>query len=240
MPSSIADWFDCFDPWAKARDLRRVLALLRDGHLDVQDEWGMTGLHLAVACHWIEAVHALLKAGADTELRYHRTGETALYTAVQEKDEASVKALLDAGANPDAANYWGKTPREWAGTRGLAGLFARVPKAAPVWPEPRIQNAEHLADHHHPRFKIPDREEREALVVSQAVDIHVHGPKSPAVKVRIDERKGKGPKVRYHARLDPPDQETNLASGTTEVTFGPEHVASVYIARPAHRGKRKS
>ena len=27
-------------------------------------------------------------------------------------------------------------------------------------PEPRIQNAEHLADHYHPQFKIPDREER--------------------------------------------------------------------------------
>ncbi len=177
-------------------------------------------------------IRALLEAGADTELRYYRTGETALYTAVQEKNEASMRALLEAGANPEGANYWGKTPREWAALKGLAHVFASIPQGTVTMPTPRIQNAEHLADHYHPKFKIPKRAERESLAVGQAVDLHVHGPKKPAVKVRIQERRGQSETTVYIARLDPPDQDTNLPAGTTEVTFGPEHVATVYLKRP--------
>ena len=75
--------------------------------------------------------------------------------------------------------------------------FDHVPHKEKPLPPPRIQNAEHLADHYHPRFKVPDREERETLKVGQAVTLYVYGPKSEAkqdtVKVRITARKGRRP-----------------------------------------------
>ena len=102
-------------------------------------------------------------------------------------------------------------------------------------PEPRIQNAEHLADHYHPRFKIPDREERETMRVGQAVDLYVYGPKAEGkqdtVKVRITARSGRRPQVRYTATVETPIERTHLAPDTTEVEFGPENIASVYVTR---------
>jgi hypothetical protein len=204
-----------------------VKAALSADVLDVADEWGMTALHLAVAMDWLDAVELLLSAGANRESRYFRTGETALFTAAQNKNERIAAALLRGGANPDAANYWGVTPRKL----GLDALFAGVPPGDASPPRPRIQNAEHLAEHHHPRFKIPSRKERETLKVGTAVDIHVHGPRPPAVKVRIHERTGSGAQVMYFADVDPPTQETNLTPGTDAVAFGPEHVATVYRAK---------
>jgi hypothetical protein len=106
-------------------------------------------------------------------------------------------------------------------------------------PEPRIQNAEHLADHYHPRFKIPDREERETMQVGRAVDLYVYGPKAEGkqdtVKVRITARSGRRPQVRYTATVETPIERTHLAPDTTEVEFGPENIASVYVPRPAEK-----
>lgn len=45
-----------------------------------------------------------------------------------------------------------------------------------------------------------------------------------------------GSATRYHAWLDPRDQKTNLPSDTTEVSFGPEHVATVYVVRRPTEG----
>ena len=101
--------------------------------------------------------------------------------------KAMVTALI-AAWDRDAANHFGLTPRKLAEFRG-SKLFAEIPEKPVQMPEPRIQNAEHLADHYHPRFKIPDREEREAMQVGQAVDLYVYGPKAEGkqdtVKVRI-------------------------------------------------------
>jgi hypothetical protein len=103
-----------------------------------------------------------------------------------------------------------------------------------------LQNAEHLADHYHPRFKIPRREERETMRVGQAVDLYVYGPrtdgKQDTVKVRISEASGDRPNVRYQALVETPLAETHLADGTTVIEFGPEHIASVYMtSRPGAR-----
>lgn len=205
------------------------------GWLDEQDEYGMTALSLACASSWKEGIDLLLHAKANTELRYFRTGETALYTAVLKKDQAIIQALLGAGASPDAANYWGMTPRIWATRYELSALLDSIPVQEVTFPEPRIQNAEHLADHYYPRFKIPDREERETLQPTQAVDLYVYGPKSESkqdtIKVRITKRSGRRPKVRYRAAIETPIERTHLPSETKEVEFGPENIASVYIAR---------
>jgi len=226
---SLDEWFVAFDPFAPEKDLSLLEEGIRAGHIDAQDEWGSTVLSLCIACQWLEGLRVLLNAGANTELRYHRTGSTALNAAVQDKQEAMFRALLEAGANPDAANYWGKTPRDFAEAYGVAALFSEFPVKPPSLPPPRVQNAEHLADHNYPRFKIPTRGERETLSVGQAVDLHVFGQHEPAVKVRIDQRDGTGAATQYHALLDPPSQECNLPPGTTEVSFGPEHVATVYV-----------
>jgi hypothetical protein len=208
------------------------------GLVNDQDEWGMTALSLAVMSGWKEGVEKLLLARADTELRYFRTGVTALYMAVQQGNEPIIAALVAAGANPDAPNYWGLTPRTWASHKGLT-CFEHVPPTETPLPPPRVQNAEHLADHYHPRFKIPDRAERETMQVGQAVDLYVFGPKAETkqdtVKVRITARSGQRPRVRYTASVETPVERTHLPEGTTVVEFGPEHIASVYVPRPSKK-----
>jgi hypothetical protein len=232
------EWFDNCGGWQPRHDLDDLRRGIEAGLIDEQDEYGMTALSLAVMSDWKEGVAELLQAGADTELRYFRTGETALYMAVQQRSEPIVAVLVAAGANPDASNYSGLTPRAWA-SRAASTYFEHVsPREAP-FPSPRIQNAEHLADHYHPRFKIPHREERETLQVDQAVDLYVYGPKAEAkqdtVKVRITARSGQRPQVRYTAAVETPIEHTHLAEGTTVVEFGPENIASVYVPRPAKK-----
>jgi hypothetical protein len=236
---TLRDWFDnCggFHPRHDLDDLRRGI---KAGMLNEQDEYGMTALSLAVMSKWAEGVEGLLQASADTELRYFRTGETTLYMATQGRNEPLIAALVAAGANPDAPNYWGVTPRAWA-SRVEAKYFDHIPPRESPLPAPRIQNAEHLADHYHPRFKIPDREVRETMQIGQAVDLYVYGPKSEAkqdtVKVRITARDGRRPGVRYTGSVETPIERTHLAAGTTIVELGPENIASVYVPRP---GKKK-
>jgi hypothetical protein len=227
-------WFGNAGGWSPRLDLDLLRRGIEAGLLEEQDEYGMAALSLAVMSDWKEGIEELLRAGADTELRYFRTGETALYMAVQEVNEPIIAALVAAGANPDAPNYWGLTPRAWAFRAG-ATSFADIPVRETPLPPPRIQNAEHLADHHYPRFKIPDREERETMEVGQAVDLYVYGPreetKQDTVKVRITARKGRRPRVRYTAAVETPIERTHLAEGTTVVEFGPENIASVYVPR---------
>lgn len=232
------EWFDNCGGWRPRHDLDELRRGIEGGLLDEQDEYGMTALSLAVMSSWEEGVKELLHAGADTELRYFRTGETALYMAVQQSDSPIIVALVAVGANPDAPNYWGVTPRDWV-TRAGGAYFEQVPHQEMPLPPPRIQNAEHLADHFHPQFKIPDREERETLEVGQAAELYVFGPKvegkQDTVKVRITTRSGRRPQVRYTATVETPIEQTHLEQGTAEVEFGPENIASVYVPPPSKK-----
>ncbi len=176
-------WFENCGGWSPRQSLAELRAGIDAGFLNEQDEYGMTALSLAVMSDWQAGVGELLHAGAETELRCFRTGETALSMAVQGRNVPMVNLLIAAWANPDAANYWGITPRtrrpEW---------FEHLPQREKDMPEPRIQNAEHLADHYE-RFNIPSRQERESMQPGQAVDLYVYGPKGKGrqdtVKVRI-------------------------------------------------------
>jgi hypothetical protein len=236
---SLADWLNNCGGWRPVHDLGELCRGIKAGMLNEQDEYGMTALHLATASGWKEGVEELLRAGADTELRYFRTGETPLHTAVWEKMTEIITALVEAGADPDSANYWGLTPRAKLNLRGLPPLFDHILQKVVCLPPPLIQNAEHLADHYYPRFKIPEREERETLQVGQAVDLYVYGPKAETkqdtVKVRITAKQGNRPRVRYTAALETPVERTHLGAGTTEVEFGPENVATVYVPRPGKK-----
>lgn len=244
---SSRDWFDNCGGWRPRHDLDELRRGIATGLLDEQDEYGMTALHLAVSSGWLEGIEELLRAAANTELRYFRTGETPLMTAASDlgtgngerlNSRAMVALLIAARADPDAANHFGHTPRKSARLGG-SNVFDHIPEQPARVPEPRIQNAEHLADHYHPRFKIPDREERESMRVGQAVDLYVYGPKAEGkqdtVKVRITARSGRRPRVRYTAAVETPVERTHLAPGTGEVEFGPEHIASVYVPRPARK-----
>jgi hypothetical protein len=247
-PSS-RGWFDNCGGWRSRHDLDELRRGIEAGLLNEQNEDGLTALHLAVSSGWLEGIQELLRAGADTESRYFRTGETPLLSAANNlgtangerlNSQAMVAALIAAGANPDAANHFGLTPRKSAQVRGEKS-FADIPEKPVQMPEPRIQNAEDLADHYHPRFKIPDREERETMQVGQAVDLYVYGPKAEdkqdTVKVRITARSGRRPDVRYTATVETPVERTHLAPGTTEVEFAPENIASVYVPRPTKNKK---
>ncbi len=235
---STREWFDNCGGWRPRRDLDDLRRGIVAGMLNAQDEYGMTALSLAAMSGWKEGVEELLRAGADTELRYFQTGATVLLMAVQHSSEPIIAALVAAGANPDAPNYWGLTPRAWA-SRMASTCFDQVPRREMPLPPPRIQNAEHLADHYHPRFKIPDREERETMQAGQAVDLYVYGPKAETkqdtVKVRITARSGRRPRVRYTGAVETPLERTHLPEGTTVVEFGPENIASVYVPRPAKK-----
>ena len=103
-------WFDNCGGWVASHDLGVLRAGIASGRLNEQDEYGMTALSLAVMSGWREGVEELLRAGADTGLLFFRTGEAALYMAVQQRNESIIAALVAAGANPDAPNYWGLTP----------------------------------------------------------------------------------------------------------------------------------
>ena len=236
--ASLREWFDNCGGWRPQHDLDELRRGIKAGLLNEQDEYGMTALSLAVMSGWTEGAEALLRAGADTELRYFRTGETALYMALKQRTELMIAALIAAGANPDAPNYWGVTPRAWSSRTGST-YFDHIPARETPLPSPRIQNAEHLADHYHPRFEIPDREERETMQVGQSVDLYVYGPKAETkqdtVKVRIAARSGQGPGVRYTAAVETPAERTHLPEDTTVVEFGPENIASVYVTRAARQ-----
>ena len=83
---SLREWFDNCGGWRPRHDLDTLRRGINVGLVNEQDEYGMTALSLAVMSGWKAGVEELLQAGADTELRYFRTGETALYMAVQQRD----------------------------------------------------------------------------------------------------------------------------------------------------------
>ena len=240
---SLRQWLDNCGGWSARHDVNYLRRGIEAGLLNEQDEYGTTALHSAVSSGWLEGIEELLRAGADTELRYLRTGETPLLTAANDlgtangerlNSEGMVAALTAAGANPDAANHFGLTPRKSALMRlPERKLFADIPEKPAQMPAPHIQNAEHLADHYYPQFEIPDKEERETMQTGQAVDLYVYGPKAEGkqdtIKVRITALSGRRPDVRYTATVETPLERTNLAAGTTTVEFGPENIASVYV-----------
>ncbi len=237
------EWFSNCGSWPPHHDLGTLRRGIKSGMLDEQDESGMTALSLAVTSSWSQGVEELLRLKADTELRYFRTGQTALFMAMQTRNEPIIAALVAAGANPDAPNYWGVTARIWASHSGST-CFDRVPLQTSPLPPARIQNAEHLADHYHPRFEIPTRAERETLQVGQAVDLYVYGPKEvdkqDTVKVRISARREEREGIRYVAIIETPADKIHLPSDTRDVEFGPENVASVYRPQPVKAEKAKT
>jgi ankyrin repeat protein len=89
---------------AAAADGERVRALARAGAaLDAPDASGFTALDWAARNDRVEAIQALVAAGADPDaLDSGPNGWTPLIHAVHKQQAAAVRALLAAGADPNA------------------------------------------------------------------------------------------------------------------------------------------
>ncbi|MBT8417309.1 MAG: ankyrin repeat domain-containing protein [Silicimonas sp.] len=99
-------------------DDARVRRLLDDGaEPDDVDKAGWCALHFAAQECSEKMVKMLVKAGANLELR-EKYGNTPLWRAVSNYRGGAevISTLLEVGANPDAENKSGVSPREMANT----------------------------------------------------------------------------------------------------------------------------
>lgn len=94
-----------------------VVCLLLDSGADVNasDAQGWTALHFAAQERRADFIERFVQAGAETDAM-DAFGNTPLARAVfaSKGNNAAVKALLAAGANPDKANKSGVSPRTLA------------------------------------------------------------------------------------------------------------------------------
>ena len=102
-------------------DVMRTL-LGANADADAKDYSGSAALHYAASKRLdedqaIKAVQALLRAGADANVRAGE-GWTPLHVAVRESSVNVARALLEAGAPVNAKDQAGLTPYDWAERRG--------------------------------------------------------------------------------------------------------------------------
>lgn len=97
-----------------------ILKLIETGiDVNTQDKRGWSALHFAAQENSLPAVAALIRSGANVELK-DSFGNTPLFRAVfcSRGNGEIIKALLVAGANPDSENNHGVSPRSLASTIG--------------------------------------------------------------------------------------------------------------------------
>jgi ankyrin repeat protein len=111
--------------------------LQRGANPDIRDGRGNTALMIATQLGWTDGIQTLLarRAGVDVT---NSSGETPLMRAVQNRDIASVRLLLAAGANPNkpdnaaglsAKDYAARDPR-------AAAILKEIVEAKPVLQKP--------------------------------------------------------------------------------------------------------
>ncbi|MFF1822144.1 ankyrin repeat domain-containing protein [Kribbella sp. NPDC058245] len=103
--------------------------LVAGDEIGLADRQGFTALHFAAQQSQTEAVRVLLESGAPVDPR-DRFGNTPLWRAVFNSGghEATVEALLQAGAGPDISNDAGSSPRDLAKTMGADEIAALFPE----------------------------------------------------------------------------------------------------------------
>lgn len=117
---------------AKRNDSRYTAYLLAKGaNPNLKDRQGNTPLMVAIDHGYAGLVPILLKGKANPNIAGDG-GQTALIKAVLRRDEDMVRALLDAGGDPDRKDYLaGKSARDYANadtrSTAMAKLFADVP-----------------------------------------------------------------------------------------------------------------
>lgn len=110
----------------------------KGANLNLKDRDGNTPLILATISRWSEGVGTLIRLKAQVNAQ-NRLGETAVLKAVQARDLALVKALIDAGANPDLADNSGISARAAANSDMRAASIAKLLKDVPVKATGRVQ-----------------------------------------------------------------------------------------------------
>ena len=117
---------------AKRNDSRYTSYLLAKGaNPNLKDRAGNTPLMVAIDRGFTGLIPILLKGKANPNFA-GEGGQTPLIKAVLRRDEEMVRALLDAGGDPDRKDYLaGKSARDYANedTRNtaMAKVFADVP-----------------------------------------------------------------------------------------------------------------
>jgi ankyrin repeat protein len=110
--------------------------LSRGANPALADRAGVTPLMHAVLKGWPEGADALLKRGAQVDQANSR-GETALITAVHQRNTAMVRLLIAAGANPDKADHIaGLSARDYAKRDDRTGTLLALLDAKPDKPRP--------------------------------------------------------------------------------------------------------
>ncbi len=109
-------------------DLDQVRGLLAEGaRVDERAADGFTALHLAAFFGHEDVAGVLLKNGADANAVADNPSKVRpLHSAVAAAAEAIAAALLDAGAEADAAQHGGWTALMSAAKHGHAGLVRRL------------------------------------------------------------------------------------------------------------------
>lgn len=120
----------------RERDSQWLLYLLRqNANPDIRDNDGNTPLHIAAQIGFLEAADWLRIANADLNARNNR-GETALILAVQQRNAAMVRQLIEAGANPDVADsVIGLSARDYAARDSRSGDIVAIIESAQVTAE---------------------------------------------------------------------------------------------------------
>jgi ankyrin repeat protein len=117
---------------ARRGDLGWLGLLYQKGaNLNLKDRDGNTPLILAAVTRWADGISTLIRLKAQVNAQ-NRLGETALLKAVQGRDLAMVKLLIEAGANPDIADNSGTSARSAAHSDTRAANIAKLFKDIPV------------------------------------------------------------------------------------------------------------
>ena len=115
---------------AEAGDNRAIETLLAEGvQIDSRDRRGFTPLMYAAANDRVETINLLIVRGAEVNARSD-IGETALICAVRygRGRPETVKALLDAGADPTIVMEDGGTALSWASRKKRTEAVALLSK----------------------------------------------------------------------------------------------------------------
>ena len=104
------------------------VALLGSVDLDATDAHGFTPLYTAAMFGRVDAIDALLSAGASHCIA-DLGGLTPLHISCEKGEEGAAARLIERGACVDAVDSIGRAPRDWAVAKGHAGVVAIVDSA---------------------------------------------------------------------------------------------------------------
>jgi uncharacterized protein len=123
----------------KRRDVTWLSFLLAKGaNPDMRDASGNTALMLAAQIGFAEGMSLLVDRKAQVDLANSR-GETPLMRAVQNRDIATVRTLLTAGANPNKADSSsGLTARQYAERDARSAAIVKAMDEAKPRPKAKV------------------------------------------------------------------------------------------------------